>query len=501
MKQRFASLTSRLVITAVALVLAVSVLIGAATALTVRSYLGGQLNDDVRDSLERSVRVADNPYFVPGQLPFAGIDDPTGGPGPTGPTGSGEDPGRGLKVGTLTAYFDQVDGSDPTGTVLTQEDSGTQDSPALSSAALAIIDDLPVDGAAHQVDLPGLGSYRIAVSETSDGSMKVAAGLPTDDVDGAVTTLVSTEVLLILVGALLAAVGGRAVVRRQLRPLREVAETAHNVAALPLSSGAIGITERVPAHLTDPHTEVGQVGAALNTLLEHVETSLDSRHASEQRVRQFVADASHELRTPLTTIAGYTELARRRPDDAIASATALAKVEEESRRMTALVEDLLLLARLDSGRPLEQQPVDITRLLLEAVSDARVVAPDHRWRLDLPDEAVEVEGDEQRLHQVVTNLLTNARKYTPAGTTVTVTATADGFSVHDDGPGFAPEVLPHAFERFARADAGRVREGGVGLGLALVEAIATAHGGTVALASVPGDTTIAVRGLAKTQIV
>ena len=153
------------------------------------------------------------------------------------------------------------------------------------------------------------------------------------------------------------------VVRRQLRPLREVAATAHSVSELPLAEGEIDLTERVPDHLTDERTEVGQVGSALNTLLEHVETSLAARHRSEQQVRQFVADASHELRTPLATIAGYTELARQRPDDPAMLGTALDKVEEESDRMTSLVEDLLLLARLDAGRPLEREPVDLTRLL------------------------------------------------------------------------------------------------------------------------------------------
>ncbi len=212
-------------------------------------------------------------------------------------------------------------------------------------------------------------------------------------------------------------------------------------------------------------------------------------------MRQFVADASHELRTPLTTIAGYTELARTRPDDREATATALAKVEEESARMTELVEDLLLLARLDSGRPLEREPVDLVHLLLEAVSDAQVLAPAHHWRLDLPDDAIEVLGDEQRLHQVVTNLLTNARKYTPDGTTVTVSARPTGFTVRDDGPGFPPEILDVAFERFARGDAARHRvhgEGGVGLGLSLVRAIVAAHHGTVTLTSEPGDTRIDV---------
>jgi two-component system OmpR family sensor kinase len=323
----------------------------------------------------------------------------------------------------------------------------------------------------------------------------VVTGLPTADVDQLVQSLVITEVLLLLL-ALLAAGGiGSVLVRRQLRPLREVAATAHAVSELPLASGAITLDERVPAHLTDVRTEVGQVGAALNTMLDHVGSSLEARHRSEQQVRQFVADASHELRTPLTTIAGYTELARSHPDDKAAADTALAKVEEESGRMTALVEDLLLLARLDSGRPLASEPVDLTRLLVEAVSDARVLAPDHLWRLSLPESSVEVIGDEQRLHQVVTNLLANARKYTPAGTTITVSAHPGGFSVHDDGPGFPPDLVPHAFERFARGDAARVRAGragGYGLGLSLVDAIVTAHGGRVSLRSVPGDTTVTV---------
>jgi two-component system OmpR family sensor kinase len=267
-----------------------------------------------------------------------------------------------------------------------------------------------------------------------------------------------------------------------------VAATAHRVAELPLASGEIDLSERVPERLTDERTEVGQVGSALNAMLDHVEDSLAQRHRSEQQVRQFVADASHELRTPLATIAGYTELARHRPET---SGTALAKVETESARMTTLVEDLLLLARLDSGRPLEREPVDLSRLLLEAVDDVRVVDPERSWRLSLPDEPIIVTGDGARLHQVVSNLLTNARKHTPPGSTVTVTATRRGFTVHDDGPGFAPELAPHAFERFTRGDAARTR-GGAGLGLSLVEAIVGAHGGRVTLESRPGDTTITV---------
>ena len=292
-----------------------------------------------------------------------------------------------------------------------------------------------------------------------------------------------------LLGVVAAAGVGTWVVRRQLAPLREVADTAHRVAELPLASGEIDLSERVPARLTDERTEIGQVGAALNAMLDHVESSLGQRHRSEQQVRQFVADASHELRTPLATIAGYTELARNRPET---TPTALAKVETESARMTGLVEDLLLLARLDSGRPLEREPVDLSRLLLEAVNDARVVDADRQWRLSLPDAPVSAAGDAARLHQVVTNLLTNASKYTPAGTTITVTGSADGFTVHDDGPGLSPELARRAFERFTRGDAARTRAGGAGLGLSMVEAIVAAHDGTVELTSSPGDTTFTV---------
>jgi two-component system OmpR family sensor kinase len=303
-----------------------------------------------------------------------------------------------------------IDGSDRVGQV-----SGGRDATALTEDVLDQLADVPVDGEIHQLDLDQLGTYRVIATERSSGTE--VTGLPTQPIEDAVASLVGWEALLIALGAVLAAGGGLLLVRRQLRPLTEVAATAHAVAALPLAEGDIDLAPRVPEHLTDERTEVGQVGAALNALLAHVETSLEARHRSEQQVRQFVADASHELRTPLSTIAGYTELARTRPG-VETSATALDKVEEEAARMTTLVEDLLLLARLDAGRPLAQEPVDLSRLLVEAVSDARVLAPQHHWRLDVPDEPIEVTGDEQRLHQVVTNLLTNARKHTPPGTTV-----------------------------------------------------------------------------------
>jgi two-component system OmpR family sensor kinase len=389
-------------------------------------------------------------------------------------------------VGSLLAVLDE----DPRGEVVTETSER-----ALSSRALDVLDELPTDGRPYTVDLPGVGSYRAAASETSGAT--VVTGRPTEDVDDAVGSLIWWEILLALLGISAAAVAGTIVVRRQLQPLRDVAATAHEVSELPLSSGAIDLDVRVPANLTDERTEVGQVGAALNTLLEHVETSLEARHRSEQQVRQFVADASHELRTPLATITGYAELARRRPDDVPALRTAMEKVDAESMRMSALVEDLLLLARLDAGRPLAAEPVDLTMLLLEAVDDARVVAPGHHWRLELPEEsAIEVTGDDLRLHQVVTNLLGNARRHTPPGTTVTVSAALGNpvvLTVHDDGPGFPDGLTATAFERFTRGDTARTREeSGAGLGLSLVKAVVDAHGGAVRLDSRPGSTTFRV---------
>jgi two-component system, OmpR family, sensor kinase len=466
LKGLFATLTSRLVITAVALVAIVCILIGLVTTVAMRSSLMDRLDSDVRSLAPSADR--------------------------QGPPASGNG-----APGTLRVIV-QKSGAASGGILGTQ--FGDFDSVSDSKAVTGV----PTDDSIHTIDVPGHGSYRvIAVSGYANQQpATLITGLPVEDVDDTISGLIRWEALLTLLGIVAAAAAGTVVVRRQLRPLREVAATAHTVAVLPLDVGDIGVTERVPERLTDERTEVGQVGNALNTLLEHVESSLAARHRSEQQVRQFVADASHELRTPLTTIRGYTELARKHPDDAHAAALAFTKVEEESGRMTSLVEDLLLLARLDAGRPLEHYPLDLTRLLIEAVSDARVIDPERRWQLVMPSTAdldagadQAVYGDEQRLHQVVTNLLSNARRYTPAGTTVTVRVLPDGFDVHDDGPGFPPSIAAHAFERFVRGDESRNRGGdtGAGLGLSLVQAIVQSHGGTVSLTSKPGDTTIRVR--------
>lgn len=453
---RFRSLTARLVLVAVALVALVSILIVGATVLVMRSYLTGQLDERVESAAQALQH------------------------GPDGGRGPGPDYGN-LGPGALVVGFDRTTG-DRGGVVLGE---GYDNDETLTSAEIKQV--LASDEDDRSLTLAGHGTYRIRSIGT--GESRAVVGLPSVDVDDSVEQLATVAAILALGGIATAGLVGLVVVRRQLAPLREVAATAHRVAELPLASGEIEMAARVPERLTDERTEVGQVGAALNAMLDHVEDSLAQRHRSELQVRQFVADASHELRTPLATIAGYTELARRRPET---SGTALDKVETESARMTALVEDLLLLARLDAGRPLERQTVDLSRLLLEAVDDARVVDRDRSWRLALPDEPLVVTGDEARLHQVVSNLLTNARKHTPAGSTVTVTGTAEGFTVHDDGPGFAPDLAPRAFERFTRGDAARTR-GGAGLGLSLVEAIVGAHGGSVELSSDPGDTTVTVR--------
>jgi len=483
MKRLPSSLTGRLIATVVALVAVVSILVGAVTTIAMHSYLTNRLDTQLDQSLERAQ------VFLARDEPIGSDDQPA--PDRFGGPRVGLPPGQ--SAGTLTALFNS-DGI--RGDVLTSTGGRKQ----LSQTALTDLLNVDADGKVHKVSLPGVGDYRVVALETVGGT--IVNGLPTAEINRTTESLIWWETLLVLGGTAVAAGIGRFLVRRQLRPLHEVATTAHDVAALPLSSGEVGVTMRVADKLTDPATEVGQVGSALNKLLGHVERALDSRHESEQQVRQFVADASHELRTPLATIQGYAELTRRTAvDDPVQFAQAMSKVESEAARMSTLVDDLLLLARLDSGRPLEQLPVDVSRLLLEAVNDARVVDPDRRWQLNIPDEPVTTLGDEQRLHQAITNLLTNASRHTPPGTFVTVTLAVSnlgegdeiGIRVHDNGPGIPAGLQGRVFERFTRGDSARTREsGGAGLGMSLVQAIAAAHGGFAGVESVPGDTTFSL---------
>jgi two-component system OmpR family sensor kinase len=276
-----------------------------------------------------------------------------------------------------------------------------------------------------------------------------------------------------------------------------VSRTARSVTDLPLGTGHV----RLPSRLsnTAPGTEVGQVTDAVNTMLEHVESAFAERQNSETLLRQFVADASHELRTPVAVIRSHAEYAQMAGRDVGPEVEeALRRISAESVRMGALVDDLLFLARLDSGRPLHRAETDLTRIVLDATTDAQALDPDHHWQLDLPECEVIVNGDENAMHQVVVNLLGNSVEHTPAGTRTTVTLTAAGHDativVTDDGPGIPAEFLPHIFERFARADSAREHTGSEsGLGLAIVEAIVLAHDGIVTVASEPGATAFTVR--------
>jgi two-component system, OmpR family, sensor kinase len=465
-----------------ALLAAVCVIVGVVSVLALDSFLVGRLDSQLATAVGRIQN---------------------GGPGP-GPSGGTTDPGRsqdgppGLLVagqaeGTLGARISA--GRVESAAVVNAAGGGD----SLTAAQQAVLLALPVDGRPHTRDLGGdLGRYRLRAVADRDGGTFVA-GLPQSGVRDTVTRLSIVIAAVAAGGLLLAGIAGALIVRLTLRPLHRVAATATRVSELPLDRGAVELSERVPEGDTDPRTEVGQVGAALNRMLGHVSNALTARQESETRVRQFVADASHELRTPLSSIRGYAELTRRGrepvPPDI---AYALGRVESESERMTGLVEDLLLLARLDNGRAVAHEPVDLTRLVVDAVSDARVAGADHRWTLDLPDEPVEVAGDADRLHQVIANLLANARTHTPPGTTVSVgLSRADGsvlMRVADDGPGIPPELLPRVFERFARGDSSRSRSAGsTGLGLAIVAAVADAHGGTVTVDSSPAGTAFTVR--------
>ncbi|WP_309055569.1 ATP-binding protein, partial [Streptomyces sp.] len=404
---------------------------------------------------------------------------------------------EGQPAGTLAARLDPAsdDGRITTAEVVAGDGRRT----ALTAAQRAALAGLAADGALHTRTVPGLGTYRVTV--VAGEAAPLLAGLPTDHVRDTVGRMAVTEAVIAGAGLLTAAGVCTVVIRRELRPLGRVAATAAEVAGAPLECGEDVTLPRVPAGDTDPRTEAGQVGAALNHLIDRVESSLAGRRRSEERMRRLLADAGHELRTPLASIAGYAELMGRGAEDTDAG-LAWRRVSAQSARMTGLVEDLLLLARLDEGRPLEAVEVDLATLVAEAVWDARAAGAGHDWRLALrvAGPAV-VTGDPARLTQVVANLLANARAHTPPGTRVDVTveATQAGtrlVRVRDEGPGIPPALLPSVFERFTRADSSRSRkpgaDGGSGLGLAIAAAITRAHGGRLTVESRPGRTEFTV---------
>ncbi|MGH2573382.1 MAG: sensor histidine kinase [Actinomycetota bacterium] len=335
----------------------------------------------------------------------------------------------------------------------------------------------------------GGSDYRVLATALGPRRGTLVVAIPLGDVEATLRRLVTGEV--VVSGIVLVAVAGLALwlVRVGLRPLAGIGETAGAIAAGDLTRRVAPAEER---------TEVGRLGLALNSMLAQIEAAFEERRASEARLRRFVADASHELRTPLTSIRGYSELFRRgadsRPKDL---AMAMSAIEVEASRMGVLVDDLLLLARLDQGRPLEREMVDLGRIAADAVEGARAIEPGRPIDLEVKGPA-QVVGDEGRLRQVVDNLLDNCRVHTLAGTAVRVRVEADHddvlLSVADDGPGLSPEVAGRVFERFYRGDPARSREkGGAGLGLSIVWAIVEAHGGTVSAASSGTGATFDVR--------
>jgi two-component system OmpR family sensor kinase len=394
--------------------------------------------------------------------------------------------------GTLLIYRSQVSGT--SGAYVDGDDSIEELTPEQIQGVVGKVDTMTGRGT---VTVSGLGEYRVLMSGGTNGPFALI-GLPTSEVTSTLGQILLTVGLVTTGGLVLLGVVLAIIIRRSLQPLRAVAATAERVAAQPLAEGEVTIAERVPAAEADERTEIGRVGAALNTLLDHVGASLDARQRNEERMRRFVADASHELRTPLASIRGYSELSLRDPSLSENTASALDRIQAQSLRMTALVEDLLLLARLEEGQELVHGAVDLSRVVIEAVGDAQAAGPDHVWELDLGEEPVVLAGDESRLTQVIANLLANARTHTPVGTRVTVGLAQEGseavLRVHDDGPGIDPAVTSELFERFARADRSRARKtGGTGLGLSIVRAIVEAHAGEITVSSVPGDTTFTVR--------
>jgi two-component system OmpR family sensor kinase len=323
--------------------------------------------------------------------------------------------------------------------------------------------------------------YRVKLERFADGY--VAVGLSLKDTDRVFHRIQLVEILASS-GVLLAlALSGWWVLRQGVRPLQQIAGAADKIAEGDL-------THRVP--VDDERTEAGRLGRALNRMLGEIEGSFRRKEESEDRLKRFVGDASHELRTPLTSIRGYADLWRQGGLDEPARLTdAMGRLESEAARMGRLVDDLLLLARLDEGRPLAHDRIDLVRTVVAAVADARVVGPEHPIELSGLAEATVI-GDADRLYQVVANLLANTRRHTPAGTRVRVSVERDGANVlvrvADDGPGLDPSTGQRVFERFYRADPARARAtGGTGLGLAIVAAIMQAHEGSVSVSSTPGE--------------
>jgi two-component system OmpR family sensor kinase len=473
------SLRFRLLLVLVALLAVVCAAVGWITVVAMQDFLVGQLDAQLSLAGGRAANVAP----PPGGQETGSAPDQSGTQFLLAP---------GQAVGTLGVLVE--DGKVTEADVLGSDGKLKAVTPARVSALTSV----RPNGAPQTVTITGLGEFRVA-GLPDTGSGVLVTGLPLSGVQHTVRQIIVVEIVVAAAGLVLGTVAGAVIIRRALRPLSRVADTAVRVSTLPLARGDVAIDERINARQTADRTEVGQVAGAVNRLLDHVDAALTARQQSEMKVRQFVADASHELRTPLTAIRGYAELTRpMRPDAPAQLSYALERVESEAERMTAMVEDLLMLARLDAAREVVHEPVDLTHLLLDVVGDAVASSPEHHYELKLPDQPLTVSGDVGQLHQVFANLLANCRVHTPAGTRVVVVlsraARTAVVTVLDDGPGIDAALLPAIFERFARGAKSRHRDAGsTGLGLAIVRAIVESHHGTVNVMSRPGQTAFIVR--------
>jgi two-component system OmpR family sensor kinase len=370
-------------------------------------------------------------------------------------------------------------------------EAGTNRKITLDDHDTRIVKSVEPGASPRSVDLSGVGDYRLRAVAGRDGAVQVT-GLPLAPINETLAELFLVDAALF---AFLLLAGGLAttlVVRRNLRPLRQLTSTALNVSEQALTDPETSFPTTLPD--SEAGSEVDQLNVAFHRMLDRIQQALSARDVTEARLRRFVADASHELRTPLSTIRAHAEYASTTDAEQLPESTvnALARITAATGRMSNLVADLLLLARLDAGRPLAREPLDLTRLVLEAVSDARTAGPDHSWKMDLPEEVVTVIGDQERLHQVLANLLANARTHTPPGTTVTtrvrLSALTVEVSVADDGPGIPDELQHRLFDRFTRGDTSRSRShGSSGLGLAIAHSIAISHGGSLTVRSSVGD--------------
>lgn len=444
------------------------------TLFGARGILMNQLDNELDSTQARQARGFDRPVF---DNSVPGID------------------AAGVRVGTVMAV-ELADGTQLAGLLddATQVGAATRVRPLSDEAVDQLLAVAPT-GSKHTMVLSGYGEYRVEARATSQGGVFVI-GLPMTDINRSLLWLAifagGVSVLAIVATALVT----REVLGRATRPLVALTNTATEVSQLELERGQVDVPRVDDAQQPDTN-EVTRLATAFNQMLDRVDNALSAREASEVKLRRFVADASHELRNPLAAIRGYAELAERAPD-ATDTEFALGRIDAEAKRMSKLVGDLLLLARLDADAKVEPHPVDAVEVVLNAVSDSQAASSDHVWQLDLPESEVTVLADADQLHQVMVNLLSNARTHTPAGTTVrTSVRTEQGLAiieVADNGPGIAPEALPRVFERFARADDARAHSSAqsTGLGLAIVRAVIEGFGGQARVASVPGNTVFRV---------